>query len=263
VEGAFDTVEIPLWIDLLAVFIAGLSGSLIAIRSRFDIAGALVIAVVSALGGGIIRDILIGRGPPAALANPDYLYTALGAAGAVFVFRQIVGRVDTWFLPVDAASLGLFTFVGMQKGLAFSLPVITAMLLGVITATFGGLLRDVLSGQPPSLLRPGRLSLSAALVGASVYAVLHQLGVPGYIDVWIVVAVVMALRLASEFFGWTTPEAEAVSGRVGSVGGTILTAPSRIGQVRPAGPGRRPRWRRRGDGDPEDGETSPHGDRPT
>ncbi|HET9200372.1 MAG TPA: trimeric intracellular cation channel family protein [Dehalococcoidia bacterium] len=223
-----DAVEIPLWIDLLAVFIAGLSGSLIAFRNRFDPAGVLVITLVSAMGGGIIRDVLIGRGTPAALANEDYLYTALGAAAVGFVFLRTVRRVNAFFVPIDAAALGLYTFVGMQKGLNADLPVITAMLLGVITAIGGGLMRDVLSGEVPVVLKPGTLTLSAAVVGAGLYGLLHELGVPGYIDVWIVVAVVMLLRLASEYLGWTTPEAAEVPERVTAMGVVIVKAPRRV-----------------------------------
>jgi uncharacterized membrane protein YeiH len=232
VDGAqeiFKPVEIPLWVDLLAVFVAGLSGSLIAIRNRFDPAGVVVITLVSAMGGGIIRDVLIGRGPPAALANADYLYTALAAAVVGFLFRRIVRRVNAYFLLVDAAALGLYTFVGMQKGLNFDLPLVTAGLLGVITAIGGGLLRDVLSGEVPSVLRPGALAMTASILGAALYAILHLLGVPGYIDVWIVVAFVMALRLASEYFGWQTPEASEVPDRVSEMGGTILYAPRTVG----------------------------------
>jgi len=222
-------VEIPLWVDLLAVFVAGLSGALIATRNKFDLAGVMVVTFVSALGGGLIRDVLIGAGPPAALRNPDYLYTAFGAAGVGFLFRQYVGRVNRWFVPIDAAALGLYTFVGMQKGLNFDLPVLTSMLLGVITATGGGLLRDLLSAEVPSVLRPGHLTMTAAIVGAALYAVLHLMGVPGLVDVWIVVAVVMSLRLASEYFGWVTPEASAVPAQMTAVGGTILLRPLRVG----------------------------------
>jgi uncharacterized membrane protein YeiH len=251
VDGAqevFDPVEIPLWIDLLAVFIAGLSGSLIAIRNRFDPAGVMVITLVSAMGGGIIRDVLIGRGPPAALANPDYLYTAFAAAGVGFLFRRLVRRVNPYFVVIDAAALGLYTFVGMQKGINFDLPLITAALLGVITAIGGGMLRDVLSGEIPSVLRPGHLSMTAAIVGAAMYALLHSLGVPGYIDVWIVLAVVMSLSLASEYFGWTTPDASEVPDAVTAVGGTILSAPLRFraGQTETeSAPGPGGRWRLR------------------
>jgi uncharacterized membrane protein YeiH len=226
----FEPVQIPLWVDLLAVFAGGLSGSLIAIRNRFDVAGVLVITLVSGLGGGIIRDVLIGAGPPAALRNPDYLYTALAAAGLGFLFRQFVGRVNRYFVLIDAASLGLYTFVGMQKGLNFELPVVTAALLGVITAVGGGLLRDVLSGEVPSVLRPGHLSMTASIVGTVAYAILYELGVPGYIDLWIVLALVMGLRLASEYFGWSTPEAEVAHQQIAAVGGSLLSVPQRLRQ---------------------------------
>src|SRR5688572_33378756 len=119
----------------------------------------MVITLVSAMGGGIIRDVLIGAGLPAALRNPDYLYTAIAGGAIGFLFGRLVGCVNRWFLVIDAASLGLYTFVGMQKGLSFELPIITAALLGTITAIGGGLLRDVLSGGIPSVLRTGRLHL--------------------------------------------------------------------------------------------------------
>ena len=108
---------IPLWFDLTAVFIGGLGGSLIAIKNHLDPAGVLVITLVSALGGGLLRDVLIQRGAPAALQNPDYLYTAMGAAAVGFLFRRVVTKVDWSFTVVDAAALGVYTLVGMDKGL--------------------------------------------------------------------------------------------------------------------------------------------------
>ena len=115
----------------------------------------------------------------------------------------------------------------MQKGLNFDLPTVTAAMLGVITAVGGGLLRDLLSGEVPGVLRPGHLSMTASIVGTAVYAFLYELGVPGYIDLWIVLAVVMGLRLASEYFGWTTPEASLAHEQMTAVGGSILSkAPS-------------------------------------
>ena len=224
----FEPVQIPLWIDLLAVFAGGLSGSLIAIRNRFDVAGVIVITLVSGLGGGMIRDVLIGAGPPAALRNPDYLYTAFAAAGVGFAFRQFVDRVNRFFVPIDAISLGLYTFVGMQKGLNFDLPVVTAAMLGVTTAVGGGLLRDLLSGEVPGVLRPGHFSMTASILGTAVYALLYQLEVPSAIALWVVLATVMSLRLASEYFGWTTPEAGAANEQVAAIGGTLLAAPRRF-----------------------------------
>jgi uncharacterized membrane protein YeiH len=227
-DGPDAAVEIPLWIDLLAVFVAGVGGSLIAIRSRFDVAGLLVITLVSAMGGGIIRDVLIGRGTPAALANEDYLLTGLAAAGVGFLFSQHVRRVNVLFILFDAGGLGLYTFVGMQKGLEANLPVITAMLLGVITATGGGLTRDLLSGEVPNVLRPGRLNMTAALVGVILYGFLFEVGLTNYVSLWIVVAVVLLLRLAAQIFDWTTPEASAVPARVSHVSGSVISPLRRI-----------------------------------
>jgi hypothetical protein len=101
-------------------------------------------------------------------------------------------------------------------------------MLGVTTAVGGGLLRDVLSGEVPSVLRPGHFIMTASIVGAAIYALLHQLGVPGYIDVFIVLVVVMALRLGSEYLGWSTPEAAVAHDQMTHLGGTILSTPTRF-----------------------------------
>jgi hypothetical protein len=123
----------------------------------------------------------------------------------------------------------------MEKGLNANLPVVTAGMLGVITATGGGLLRDLLTGEVPQVLRPGRLILTASIVGASTYAVFDALDVSRFVSVWIVIGTIIVLRLASEYFGWTTPEAGEVSGRVANVSGTVLAAPVRLARTqRPA-----------------------------
>ncbi|HEX5939116.1 MAG TPA: TRIC cation channel family protein, partial [Dehalococcoidia bacterium] len=109
------------------------------------------------------------------------------------------------------------------------------MLLGVITATGGGLTRDLLSGEVPNVLRPGRLNMTAALVGVALYALLFEAGVAHYVSLWIVVALVMVLRLAAQVFDWTTPEASEVPARVTQVGGSVISPLRRIpaGRFRP------------------------------
>ena len=228
IEGQIpDPVTVPLWFDLLAVFIGGLSGSLFAQKKHFDVGGVLVIATVSALGGGMIRDVLMGIGAPAALRNPDYLYTALGAAAVGFLFGRTVQRITPYFILINAATLAAFTLVGMDKGLRADLPVVTAILLGVVTATGGGLLRDVLSGSVPDVLQPGHLTLTASVIGALEFAIADYMGIRN-IGLWLVFATIMMLNLGSYWFGWRTPEADDVSEGVTAVGATIVHAPRRI-----------------------------------
>lgn len=227
-EEGISPAYVPLWFDLLAVFIAGISGSLLAIKNRFDPSGVLAITLVAALGGGIIRDVIISRGPPAAFENPDYLYVALGAAGVGFLFLRLISRVDRWFLPMDAAALGVYTLVGMEKGLSANLPVITAIMLGMITATGGGLVRDLISMEIPQVLRPGHLMLTASLVGACVYALLDGLGLTSYASAWIALGAIMVLRLGSQYFGWTTPEAGEIPDRMTVVGSRMLSSHRRV-----------------------------------
>jgi uncharacterized membrane protein YeiH len=227
-QEELDPVTIPLWFDLLAVFIGGLSGSLAAMKKHFDVGGLLIIVLVSALGGGLIRDVLIGRGTPAALVKDDYLYTALAAAAIGFLFSRLVRRIRPYFLLIDAAALGAFMLVGMDKGLRADLPVITAMLLGVITAVGGGLLRDILSGEVPAVLRPGHFTLTAAAVGAVEFALFDWADAPRFVSFWVVMGTVMLIHLASMWFGWVTPEAEEIPSKVTAVGSSLVLGPRRL-----------------------------------
>jgi uncharacterized membrane protein YeiH len=222
VTGDAVIPQVPLWFDLIAVFVGGVSGTILAARKGFDLSGVLVIAIVAGMGGGIIRDVLISRGAPAALENQWYLYMALIAAGVGFLFAGLMRHVDLAFIVIDALSLGLYTLAGLSKGLSAELPIVSAILLGVVTATGGGVLRDLLSGEAPRVLRPGTLLLTASVVGAVVYAVLDFAGVNKQAG-WIAIAIVVGLRLASVRFGWTTPEAAFLQDRVGALGTTVAT----------------------------------------
>jgi uncharacterized membrane protein YeiH len=118
-----EVVEIPIWVDLLAVFAAGIAASLLATKKEFDITGILLLTVVAALGGGIIRDTLIQRGTPAALQHSSYLVVTFGAAAVGFLFAR-QATIFGWALTmIDAVSLGLYTLVGVLKGFAADLPI--------------------------------------------------------------------------------------------------------------------------------------------
>ena len=140
-------------LDLAGVFVFALSGATLARRKGFDLVGLVVLAMVTALGGGVLRDLLLGEAPPAALRDQWYLWSALGASGVVFLAGGLVDRLDRPVLVFDAAGVGLFCVVGTAKSLAAGLGVVPSVLLGTITAVGGGVVRDVLARDVPSIFR--------------------------------------------------------------------------------------------------------------
>jgi Glycine transporter len=149
-------LQVPFWIDLTAVVVGALAGASVAARQRLDAFGALLLAVVMGLGGGIVRDLLLGL-RPAAVTSPYYLPTVAAAALAGFLFASLVRRFERTFAVLDAISVGLFTVVGVEKSLLYDLPYVSAIFIGVSAAVGGGLLVVQAGTQllPPVTLQPG------------------------------------------------------------------------------------------------------------
>jgi uncharacterized membrane protein YeiH len=192
--------------EVAATFVGAVSGSLIAVRKRFDIMGVLTIAIVNGLGGGIIRDVLLQKYGIAAFQHQYLLWTALFAGLIGFFFAELIRRGRLMFMVVDSLSLGLFAIIGSDKALAGQLGIVPVILLGVITATGGGILRDVLTGEVPQALQPGSMYAFAATVGTSAFVLmLVWLGLVKPIAAFIAVSIIMGLRLLSIVLGWQTP----------------------------------------------------------
>jgi uncharacterized membrane protein YeiH len=169
----FDPTLI-LWLNLVGTFVFGLSGGLAAVRAQLDIFGVLVLSAVVALAGGITRDLLIGT-PPATFRDWRYL-AAAGAAGLVCFFgRPALERAQRSVQVFDAAGLGLFCVTGASKGLDFHLGPVQAILLGAITGIGGGMLRDVLLRDIPTVLRHDLYAIPA-LLGASIVVIAQKAG---------------------------------------------------------------------------------------
>ena len=193
-------------LDHVGVFVAAITGVLAARGKRVDLFGILVLALVTSLGGGTVRDVLVGDTPVFWLNGPWLLLNATIAALLTFlVARQ-------WKLPMgalllaDAFTLAAFTMIGTQKGFAkqFSAPV--AVLLGVVTGVAGGMLRDVLTGEVPMVFRPEiRLYATAALAGAVFCVVLHAVGAGQTTAAIAGAAVVLGLRLAGMYWKISLP----------------------------------------------------------
>lgn len=172
VQG-FDHTLI-LWLNLIGTFVFGISGGFAAMKARLDLFGVLVLALVVALAGGIIRDVLIGT-PPATFRDWRYL-AAAGAAGlATFAGRPVLERVWNVIQVLDAAGLGLFCVTGAAKALEFRLGPAQAVILGAITGIGGGMLRDTLIRQIPTVLRHDLYAVPA-LAGAAVVVGAHGAG---------------------------------------------------------------------------------------
>jgi uncharacterized membrane protein YeiH len=139
-------------LDLLGIAVFAVSGGLVAVRQRLDIVGVLVLATVTGLGGGWIRDVLIGDTPPASLDDWRYLLVPVSVGLVTFWFHPALARMDRLVNVFDAFGLGLFCVAGALKAAEYGLGPVPAALLGMVTCIGGGLIRDVLAGQAPTAL---------------------------------------------------------------------------------------------------------------
>ncbi len=204
VTGLDPTLGLVL--DLAGVLVFALSGASLAVRKGFDLVGMLVLATATALGGGIVRDTLLGDLPPVALADQRYLAVPLAATALVLVGHRTVERMSRPVLVTDAAGLGLFAVVGSAKALDQGLGVLSSVLLGVTTAVGGGVLRDVLAREVPVVFRADSAlyAIPAALGAAATAAAWSQDALAAPQAIAIAVAV-LALRLLAMRFDWRAP----------------------------------------------------------
>jgi uncharacterized membrane protein YeiH len=166
---------LPQALELAGVFVFALSGALVAVRARLDLFGTLVLAGATGLGGGLVRDVLLGDVPPPGLVEWRFL-AAAGLAGlATFLWHPAVARWENIILTLDAAGLALFCVTGALKASDAGLGIVPAALLGMITAVGGGIARDVLANRVPVVLQGGWYA-TPALLGATWAAVAHDLG---------------------------------------------------------------------------------------
>lgn len=195
-------------LDLLGVFVFALSGATLAIDKRLDLFGVSVLAVVTALGGGMLRDVLLGDLPPVALAQQRYLAVALLAGLVAFAAAGRVHRVAGAVRLFDAAGLGLFVATGTDKALEAGLGTVPAVLLGCLTGIGGGMLRDVLVGVVPIVLRR-ELYAVPAILGALVVCAGDGLGAGSAATAAVAATVVFAVRMLGVRRDWHFPVARS------------------------------------------------------
>lgn len=206
-ESAPDNraTRFPLVLDLAGTLVFAIEGALAAASAHLDLLGAMVLSFVTALGGGTVRDILIGAIPPNSIRNWRYAAIAFVGAGAVFLFEEQVRSVpQSLMLTLDAAGLSLFAVAGAEKALEFGIHPFIAVLMGGITGVGGGTIRDVLLAQVPTVLRAD-VYATAALAGAVVVVVGRACRLPKTVTALAGVVVCFLLRMISIWRHWNLP----------------------------------------------------------
>ncbi|HMB89219.1 MAG TPA: trimeric intracellular cation channel family protein [Rhodothermales bacterium] len=191
-------------LDLIGVAVFAISGALVAGRKSLDLLGVIVIAVVTAIGGGTIRDVLLGRSPIFWLQNTIYLWVIIGAAAFTTVYTRYRKPPLKALLIADAFGLALFTVSGTQIAQQLDLPWLSAVLMGAITGAAGGVIRDVLCAEIPLILRRD-IYATAALAGGGIFVVLQSFGIGTFAAGLVASVVIVALRFAAIFWGLRLP----------------------------------------------------------
>lgn len=191
-------------LDLVGIFVFAISGALVAVRNGLDIFGVLVLAGTTGLGGGFLRDVLIGATPPAALADWRYLLVPVGAGLLTFGFHPVVGRMERMVNVFDAFGLSLFCVAGALKALDYGLGPVPAALLGMVTGIGGGMVRDVLAGRVPVVFR-GELYATPALAGAAVVVLGDRIDLSVVVVAVAGAGVCLAWRLLAMWRDWQAP----------------------------------------------------------
>jgi uncharacterized membrane protein YeiH len=186
-------MDIIYLIDILGTFAFAISGALVALDKKFDIFGVVIIAFITAVGGGMLRDILINAHPINWIGDLNYLYTIFSAVIFTFLFKSKIAYLSKTLFLFDTIGISVFTLLGLQKGLSYNLHPLVALIMGMISAVFGGVLRDVLTAKVP-LIFEKEIYASACLAGGIIYLILNYFRVEENINFIISAAVVVIIR---------------------------------------------------------------------
>ncbi|MBA6155042.1 trimeric intracellular cation channel family protein [Tenacibaculum sp. S7007] len=163
-------------IDIAGTFAFAISGALVAIKKDFDVFGVIIIAFVTAVGGGMIRDVLINAHPINWIGDINYIWTILTAVAITFLFKSKIAPLRKTMFLFDTIGISVFTLLGLQKGLAYNLHPFVALVMGMVSAVFGGVIRDVLTRKVPLIFKK-EIYASACLAGGVIYLVLLKFNI--------------------------------------------------------------------------------------
>lgn len=198
-------MELIYVLDILGTFAFAVSGALVASDKKFDLFGVIIIAFVTAVGGGMLRDVLMNAHPINWIGDLNYLWTILFAVIATFLFKSKILPLSKTMFLFDTVGLSVFTLLGLQKGLSYDLHPVIALIMGMISAVFGGVLRDVLTNKVP-LIFEKEIYASACLAGGITYLGLAFFEAPKDLNFIISASVIITIRLVSVKFKLELPK---------------------------------------------------------
>jgi uncharacterized membrane protein YeiH len=204
-------------LNLIGIFVFAVSGALLAVRKNYDIVGMTVLAEITAIGGGVVRDLILGAVPPAAFTDRLSFVVPLIATALTFFTHTWMNRLQAAVLVFDAAGLALFCVSGAAKALAYGIGPVEAVALGAISAVGGGVMRDVLANDQPAVLRAdSELYAVPAVLGSTIVVVVTMLHHYGTLSASLAVVFVFALRIIALRYGWQAPRPRRAKGTGGT-----------------------------------------------
>lgn len=189
-------------LEIIGTLVFAISGVLAASYKKFDVVGATVIGMVTAIGGGTLRDLLIGSTPVGWMTNNVYIYVIVIATPFSYLFKKQILKLPHSMFLFDTIGIGLFTIHGINKTLELGLSPLIALLMGIISAVFGGVIRDVLCNVVPLIFRK-EIYATACLAGGVVYLLLEKLSSFDNLNMVISIVVVMIIRVLAVQFRWS------------------------------------------------------------
>lgn len=198
-------MDILYLLDLIGTFVFAISGTLTAGDKRLDLMGATVIGFVTAIGGGTVRDLLLGFQPVSWLQDVNYLWVILLGVVCTVLFKQSVLKLKRTLFLFDTIGIGVFTVLGTSKALLAGVEPVVAIMMGTISAVFGGVIRDTLCNEIPLIFRPTEFYATVCLAGGVVFLGLDYLGLKLEWNYWITILFIIGLRILSIKFNFKLP----------------------------------------------------------
>jgi uncharacterized membrane protein YeiH len=191
-------------LDTIGTLVFAISGALTAMYKKLDLFGVYCIAFVTALGGGTIRDVMIGSTPVGWMLDIDYVFIITLGFLLSLIFNRYLERLRISMLLFDTIGLGVFTLIGLEKGIEFGLSPVICLILGTLTATFGGVIRDILCNEIPVLFRK-EIYATLCIAGGILFFLLQEFAIPKEIISASVAVFIITLRLVAYKYNWSLP----------------------------------------------------------